>query len=153
MLGAAAIGSLIGSVITGPLTRRFGIGPVYTLGVLLFPLPLVLVPLASGPRPVIFAMLFASEFISGVGLMMLDINGAAMYQAAVPERLLSRFFGAFLTVNYGVRPIGSVAGGLLGEALGLRSALWIASVGALVGILILLPTQVPRMRDLPEQRA
>jgi MFS family permease len=153
VLGAAAIGSLIGSVITGPLTRRFGIGPVYTLGVLLFPLPLVLVPLASGPRPVIFAMLFASEFISGVGLMMLDINGAAMYQAAVPERLLSRFFGAFLTVNYGVRPIGSVAGGLLGEALGLRSALWIASVGALVGILILLPTQVPRMRDLPEQRA
>ena len=153
VLGAAAIGSLIGSVITGPLTRRFGIGPVYTLGVLLFPLPLVLVPLASGPRPVIFAMLFASEFISGVGLMMLDINGAAMYQAAVPERLLSRFFGAFLTVNYGVRPIGSVAGGLLGEALGLRSALWIASVGALVGVLILLPTQVPRMRDLPEQRA
>ena len=50
--------------------------------------------------------------------MMLDINGAAMYQAAVPERLLSRFFGAFLTVNYGVRPIGSVAGGLLGEDAG-----------------------------------
>jgi MFS family permease len=153
VLGAAAIGTLFGSVIAGPLTRRFGIGPVYTLGVLLFPLPLVLVPLAGGPRPLVLLLLFLSEFISGIGLMMLDINGAAMYQAAVPERLMSRFWGAFLTVNYGVRPVGSVAGGLLGEYLGLRPALWIASVGALVGILILLPTTIPRMRDLPEQRA
>jgi MFS family permease len=153
VLGAAAVGTLLGSVITGRATRRFGIGPVYTLGVVLFPLPLVLVPLAGGPRPLVFVTLFVSEFISGIGLMMLDINGAAMYQAAVPERLLSRFFGAFLTVNYGVRPLGSVAGGLLGEALGLRPALWIASVGALIGVLILLPTHIPRMRDLPEQRA
>jgi len=126
---------------------------VYTLGVILFPLPLVLVPLAGGPRPAVFAMLVVSEFISGIGLMMLDINGGVIYQAAVPERLISRFFGAFLTVNYGVRPIGSLAGGLLGETLGLRPALWIASVGALVGVLFLLPTPVPRMRDLPERRA
>jgi MFS family permease len=153
VLGTAAVGTLLGSVITGPLTRRFGIGPVYTLGVILFPLPLVLVPLAGGPRPAVFAMLVVSEFISGIGLMMLDINGGVIYQAAVPERLISRFFGAFLTVNYGVRPIGSLAGGLLGETLGLRPALWIASVGALVGVLFLLPTSVPRMRDLPERRA
>jgi len=153
VLGTAAVGTLLGSVITGPLTRRFGIGPVYTLGVILFPLPLVLVPLAGGPRPLVFAMLVVSEFISGIGLMMLDINGGVIYQAAVPERLISRFFGAFLTVNYGVRPIGSLAGGLLGETLGLRPALWIASVGALVGVLFLLPTSVPRMRDLPERRA
>jgi len=153
VLGTAAVGTLLGSVITGPLTRRFGIGPVYTLGVILFPLPLVLVPLAGGPRPLVFAMLVVSEFISGIGLMMLDINGGVIYQAAVPERLISRFFGAFLTVNYGVRPIGSLAGGLLGETLGLRPALWIASVGALVGVLFLLPTPVPRMRDLPERRA
>ncbi len=52
-----------------------------------------------------------------------------------------------------MRPIGSLAGGLLGETLGLRPALWIASVGALVGVLFLLPTPVPRMRDLPERRA
>jgi predicted MFS family arabinose efflux permease len=153
VIGTAAIGTLLGSVITGPLTRRFGIGPVYTLGVILFPLPLLLVPLASGPRPLVYAMLVTAEFISGIGLMMLDINGGAIYQAAVPERLISRFWGAFMTVNYGVRPVGSLAGGLLGEALGLRPALWIASAGALIGVLFLLPTPVPRMRDLPERRA
>ncbi len=46
--------------------------------------------------------------------------------------------------------LGSLAGGLLGRTLGLRPALWIGAAGALLGVLFVLPSPVPRMRELPE---
>jgi predicted MFS family arabinose efflux permease len=55
-----------------------------------------------------------------------------------------------MVVNYGVRPLGSLAGGALGSTLGLRPTLWIASVGAIAGFLWLLPSPIPRLRSLPE---
>ena len=58
ILGAGAIGSLLGSVITGRVAARFGVGPAFTFGCLLFPAPLLLVPAAAGVRLVVLAMLF-----------------------------------------------------------------------------------------------
>jgi MFS family permease len=150
VLGAGAVGGLIGSMVTTRLSRRIGIGPAFLLGCILFPVPLVLVPLADGPMWLILAMLFLAEFGSGLGVMILDISAASIFAALVPPRLRSRVSGAYTLVNYGVRPIGSLIGGFLGTAIGLRPALWIASGGAILGFLWLLPSPVPRMRDLPE---
>jgi hypothetical protein len=72
-----------------------------------------------------------------------------MSAALVPEGLRSRVSGAFMVVNNGVRPIGSLAGGALGSWLGLQPALWIATVGAVAGVLWLLPSPVMRLRELP----
>jgi predicted MFS family arabinose efflux permease len=55
-----------------------------------------------------------------------------------------------MVVNYGVRPLGAFAGGALGSWIGLRPTLWVASVGAIAGFLWLLPSPIPRLRDLPE---
>ena len=152
VLGAGAIGGLIGSMVTTRLSRRIGIGPAYLLGAILFPVPLVLVPLADpdGPMWLILAMLFLAEFGSGLGVMILDISAASIFAALVPPRLRSRVSGAYTVVNYGVRPVGSLIGGFLGTAIGLRPALWIASVGAILGFLWLLPSPIPRMKELPE---
>ena len=46
--------------------------------------------------------------------------------------------------------IGSLAGGFLGSAIGLRPTLWIATAGALLGVLFLLPGPLPRLRELPK---
>ena len=151
VLGAGAVGGVIGSVVTTPIQRRLGIGPAFALGCVLFPAPLVLVPLAGGPRWLVLAMLFAAEFGSGFGVMLLDICFGAITASLVPNRLRSRVAGAYLVVNYGVRPLGSLAGGLIGAALGLRPALWIATVGAIAGVLWLLPSPVLGMRELPAE--
>ena len=50
VLGAGAIGSVLGSIITGRSPGRIGIGPAFALGCIVFPAPLLLVPLADGPR-------------------------------------------------------------------------------------------------------
>ena len=95
-------------------------------------------------------MLFLSEFGSGIGVMLLDICGGAIMAALIPDRLRSRVAGAYMVVNYGVRPLGALGGGFLGAALGLRPALWVATVGAIAGVLWVLPSPIPRMRELPE---
>jgi hypothetical protein len=95
-------------------------------------------------------MLFAAEFGSGLGVMILDVSAGSIFQAFVPDRLRARFAGAYMVVNYGVRPLGGLAGGWLGSAIGLRETLWIATGGALLGVLFLLPSPLPRMRDLPQ---
>jgi MFS family permease len=152
VLGAAAVGSVIGSLLTSAVQRRLGVGPAFALGCFLFPAPLVLVPLAgnAGSHTEVLAMLFLAEFGSGLGVMLLDITAGAMTAALVPEGLRSRVSGAFMVVNYGVRPIGSLAGGALGSWLGLQPALWIATVGAVAGVLWVLPSPVMRLRELPD---
>ena len=150
VLGAGAVGGLVGSVVTGRISRRIGIGPAFVVGCVVFPLPLVLVPLAEGPRWLIVALLFLAEFGSGLGVMMLDISAGAIFAAIIPDRMRSRVSGAYSAVNYGVRPLGSLVGGALGSTIGLRPTLWIGAVGALAGVLWLLPSPIPRLRDLPE---
>ena len=150
VLGAGAVGGVIGSLVTGRLGRRIGIGPAFVLGCVLFPAPLVLVPLAAGPEPLVLALLFAAEFGSGLGVMILDISAGAIFAALIPDRLRARVAGAYMVVNYGVRPLGALVGGALGTAIGLRPTLWLATVGAIAGVLWLLPSPVRSLRELPE---
>ena len=146
VLGAGAIGGVLGSVRTRRLAAAIGIGWAYVLGCIIFPAPLMLIPLAGGPMPVVLAMLFGAEFLSGFGVMVLDISIGSIFAAVIPDHLRSRVTGAFQAINYGTRPLGSLAGGALGTLLGLRSALWIATVGGALGFVWLLPSPVPRFR-------
>jgi MFS family permease len=149
VVGAGAVGGLVGAVATGRIVRRVGIGPTIVLGCVGFPAPLVLVPLAGGSEPVVLALLFAAEFLSGIGLMLLDIGSGSLQAAVIPDALRSRVSGAFRTVNYGMRPLGALVGGLLGSTLGLRPTLWIATAGGVLCVLWLIPSPVPGLRELP----
>jgi MFS family permease len=150
VLGAGAVGSLAGAAVATPVTRRFGVGPTLVAGCVLFTAPLLLVPVANGSEAVVLACLFFAEFGSGLGVMLLDVSAGSIFAAVIPHRLRSRVSGAYTFVNYGVRVLGALAGGLLGSALGLRPTLWIGTAGALLGVLWLLPSPVLRLRELPE---
>ncbi|WP_433389333.1 MFS transporter [Micromonospora sp. KLBMP9576] len=151
VLGAGAVGGLIGAALTGRLVRRFGVGPTLLAGFVLFPAPLLLIPLAGGPTPLVVGMLLAAEFLSAVGVMLLDISTGSVQTALTPQALLARAAGARRTVSYGIRPVGALLGGALGSALGVRPALWIATTGALAGVLWVACTPLRRLHGLPEQ--
>lgn len=151
VLGTASVGTLSGSFVTARISRRIGVGPAFVAGCFLFPAPLILVPAAGGPKWLVIACLFVSEFVSGIGLMLLDIMAGTISASLIPPALRSRVSGAFNVVNYGVRPLGTAAGGVLGSLIGLRPTLWIATVGALAGLLFILPSPIMRLRELPEE--
>jgi MFS family permease len=148
-LGVGALGSVLGTMIAGRLSRRLGFGRVLMLAFVLAPAPLLLVPAAGGPKPVTISLVALAEFSSGIGMMILDVGLGALFAALVPDELRSRVTGSYLLVNYGVRPVGALGGGLLAATIGLRPTLWIATAGALGGVLWLLPSPMPALRTLP----
>ncbi len=78
--------------------------------------------------------------------MLLDISCGSIFAAVIPDEVRSRVSGAYRTVNYGVRPLGAVTGGLLGTAFGLRTTLWIATLGAVLCVLWTLPGPLRHLR-------
>lgn len=146
VLGIGAVGGLIGAAITKRIADKIGAGRVYTLGMLLFIAPLALVPAAAGPHWVILLMLVGAEFGCGFGVMMLDITIGAIFAVVIPHELRSRVSGAFQAVNYGTRPLGAAAGGLLGTFIGPRATLFTAVIGGSFAALTLLPGPLPKFK-------
>ena len=149
-LGAGAVGGIVGALIAPRLEQRIGIGRSIVLGSVLFPAPLVLVPIASGSELRLGLMLGAAEFLSSVGVMIFDVSAASLTFLRTPDRIRSRTAGTFRFVNYGIRPIGALLGGALGTVLGLQTALWIGVLGALLGVVWLLFSPIPRLREVAE---
>jgi predicted MFS family arabinose efflux permease len=149
-LGVGALGSILGSVWAKRLNARIGLGKALIFSFVMAPLPLLLVPLASGPPTVSWVLLTVAEFGSGVGVMILEIGLASVQAAVIPDALRSRVWGAILFVNWGIRPLGALGGGLLAGAIGLRSTMWIAAIGGIAGVLWLLPSGMSKVRGVSE---
>jgi MFS family permease len=149
IFGAGAVGGLVGTAVAPGVGRRLGMGPALMVGSVLFPLPLLLFPLAAGPEPLVWAMLVAGEFLAGAGVMILDIHGNSLMFLLTPEEMRPRQTATFKFVNYGVRPVGAFGGGLLAAAIGLRPALFVAAAGAVLGVLWLVASPTPRLREPP----
>jgi predicted MFS family arabinose efflux permease len=152
-LGAGAVGGILGALIAPRLERAIGIGPSILVGSVLFPAPLVLVPLASGSELTLGLLLGTAEFFSSVGVMIFDVSAASMTFLRTPDRIRARTAGTFRFVNYGIRPIGALLGGALGTAIGLQTTLWIGVLGALAGVVWLLASPIPRLREAPAEAA
>jgi predicted MFS family arabinose efflux permease len=145
-LGVGALGSVLGSALAAPFSRRVGLGKAVVVSFVLGPAPLVLVALAPSSPLSGAVLLTVAEFLSGIGIMLLDIGLGSVQTALIPDRLRARVAGAYIFVNWGVRPVGALGGGLLAGAIGLRPTMWIASAGAIAGVLWLLPSGIARVR-------
>jgi MFS family permease len=150
-LGIGALGSVLGAAVAKGLAARIGLGNALIIAFVVAPLPLVLVPLSPGPPLLSMALLTTAEFLSGVGVMILEVGLFSLQAAVIPHELRSRAWGAILFVNWGVRPIGALGGGLLAGAIGLRPTMWIAAVGGLAGVLWLLPSPMSQVRDVSDE--
>jgi MFS family permease len=145
-LGASAVGGVLGSSVTSRIAARIGIGRAYGLGCLISAVSLLLWPAAHGPMPLVVGLVLVSEFGVGFGVLLLDTSSGSIWAAVVPDDLKGHVTGAFQAVNLGVRPVGALLGGLLGTAIGLRPALLIGAVGALLSFLLVLPSPLPRYK-------
>jgi MFS family permease len=147
VLGAASFGALAGALIAPRVGRRLGIGRAVVLGAVLFPAPMALFPLAHGDPWLAGSMLLAGEFLASVGVMIFDVNQNSLSAMIMPNEVRSRVVGVSRFFNYGTRPFGALLGGVLGTAIGLRPTLWLGVIGCLVGVLFLLASPMPQMRE------
>jgi MFS family permease len=148
--GVGAIGALLGALLAPRLATRIGAGRVIVIGSIVFPLALAVPVLASGPTWVNFGVLAAAEFVSGVGVMFFDVPLNSVQTAVIPDSMRSRVSGAFSTINYGVRPIGALLGGVLGSTIGIRPTLVAAAVGGAMCCLWLLASPIAKVHAFDE---
>jgi MFS family permease len=147
-MGLGALGGLAGAALAPRLSRRFGLGRMLLLGAVLFPAPTAAIALAGGPVWTAATVLGLAEAVAGFGVMLLDINLNSIQAAVMADNMRSRVAGVFGTINYGVRPLGAVVGGLLGGTIGLRPTLIVAAAGGMLGALWLIPSPLPRVQEV-----
>jgi MFS family permease len=148
--GVGATGGLVGAMVAPRLARAFGVGTIIIVGAVVYPAGFGVAALASGPTVLRMALVGAAEFVTGVGVMLFDVNLNSLQACVTPDELRSRVSGAFSTLNYGVRPLGAVIGGVLGTTVGIRPTLVLAGAGGALAFLWLLWSPIRRVRQLSD---
>ena len=147
-IGAGGIGSIAGAVLTGRLTRALGLGRAIVVTRLLHDLFTILIPLAGGPTLLAFAMIVVAQLGGDPFWTSHDIATMSLRQTIVPQRLLGRVSSAMHLLQAGALPLGAVVAGVLAEAVGVRATLFIAAAGMALGVVFLIASPIPGIRDL-----
>src|SRR5438874_7872861 len=129
-LSLAAIGplSLLGAWLAGPLTHRWGLGPVMIAALFLETGSRLVLPFAAGPPLEAAAVVMASQALLGLTVPLWTISSSSLQQAVTPERLLGRVTAATRFISFGVAPPSAFAAGLLADHIGMRVTLFISGV-------------------------
>jgi hypothetical protein len=109
------------------------VGRVIVLAALAIGLGWLVVAVARGAPAVAFAVIAVGITLAGLGNTLYNINTASLSQTITPDRLLGRVNASKLFVGWGALPLGSLIGGFLGEAIGLRPTLLFAGLGLASG--------------------
>lgn len=142
------VGVLAGALLATRIAARLGLGPTIVAAMFTVGWPLLLVPAAPAEHaPPLFVVAF---FVAGFAGVAVNVVAISLFQATTPDRLQGRATATRRLVNFGVSPLGALAGGALASAVGLRETLWIAAVGATLSFVPLLFSPVRSLRELPE---
>ncbi|MFD0277876.1 MFS transporter [Kitasatospora sp. NPDC127111] len=149
---AEAVGGLVGSLLTVRFTTRLGQGPAMCAAVAgSAVLWLLAVPLFRANARLALAVLL--QALGWVVFMTFKITSVAFRQRLCPKPLLGRMTATVRFLVWGVMPLGALLGGVLGQSLGVRQALWVGALGELLAVLPVLCSPLRGMRELPKAPA
>ncbi len=149
VFAAGGPGALAGALLASRLARRAGTGRAIIAGQLVAVVGLWLTPLASGPLWTEALMLGTGGLLMGAGFTTYNINQVSLRQAIVPLRLQGRMNASMRFLVWGTMPVGSLIGGALGAAIGLRPALVVGAAGATFAVLWVALSPVRTLREVP----
>lgn len=146
----AGAGCLLAASTAERLSKRYGVGPVILLGLILTVVGWQAYGWVSGPPWFAMVALGLAMLLFDFGAVLWGINYLALRQAITPDRLLGRMTATMRFLTVAAAPLGSLAGGALATAVGLRPTLWtIALLGTLLAAGALAWSPVRRYRALP----
>jgi predicted MFS family arabinose efflux permease len=150
LLGAAGPGGLIGAALAVRASTRWGLGPTMIGGLVVSATANLALPLASGPHRLVVAALAGAMFINGFGQPFYNINQSSLRQAIVPASMQGRVTATMTVLAGCAAPIGGIAGGLLGEDIGVRATLLAAALGTALACLWPLCSPLRSLATVPD---
>jgi MFS family permease len=151
VLSCAGVGLAASALGAAPAVRRFGTGRVIVGSAVLSGLGVALFPLASPALSVPFVA--AGELLYGLAVPLFNITQVSLRQAVTPRRLQGRMHASMRFLVWSTIAVGSLLGGVLGEAVGLRHTLAVAAGLGVLPTLSLVGSSVARLREAPEPPA
>jgi predicted MFS family arabinose efflux permease len=149
VISIGGVAAVCGTFVTGPISRRFGIGPTLIGAAVLTGMAALLNPMAHGPLPMA-ALFLAAAQVNDIGWTVYTVNELSLRQSIVHPRLLGRVNSATQLLFRGLIPLGALAGGALAQAFGIRAAMWIGAGGFFLSPLWLIRSPLIYLRKLPE---
>jgi MFS family permease len=146
-------GSLVGALFAERAAGRFGLGRLVVASLLVAALGNLLIPLAPAGMPLVaIAFLVGQQLIGDTAVTIYDVTEISMRQARVEDRHLGRVNATVRVVMVLATLVGTVAGGLLAEAIGLRAAAFLGPLFALAGAIGLYRSPVWRVGRVDDAR-
>lgn len=149
-IAAGGVGALIGAVVAGWLSKRLGVGPSFLGAQVLVALSIAIIPLSPAEPAHGMPFLVVSQVLGDAFGVATLILGTSLTQTVMPAGVLGRVNASFKAVNGGLAVVGALVGGLLGEAIGVRGAIWVGVAGLALAPLFSLPSPLRRLREMPK---
>ena len=134
LIATLAVGSVLATFVIDRIERRIGRAWCIRTG-LVGMTGLVAMPAVTTN----VALIGSAMFVGGFTMILWNVPAVSFRQSVTPNHLLGRMTSAYRLVAWGSMPIGAAAGGIIGEAFGLRAVF--ASAGVLA-----LSQVIPAMR-------
>jgi predicted MFS family arabinose efflux permease len=150
VLAAMGPGALVGSLLSARLPRRYGYGVVLVSAAVLADGVMLCVPALHGSSAVTITGLMAVNFLFGVLSQVVDVTVVTVRQAITPIPIQGRVVATLNFVGMGLTPLGSLLGGYLAGALGLRTGLLLTAVALALSPVFMALSPLARLgRHLP----
>ena len=149
-MGVGAVGGLLGAFTTPRINRVVGEGRTIPLAALVWIPAGVLIPLAGTVIAPMVAITVSSFLVTFL-VVVYNVTQVSFRQRLCPRPLLGRMNASIRFVVWGTMPIGSLIGGVLGQAYGARDVFWISVAGSALAALPVVLSPLIAMRDLPQE--
>jgi MFS family permease len=139
-------GSLLGALLAERTAGRIGLGRLVIATLLLAAVGNLLIPLAPAGLPLLaIGFLVGQQLVGDTAVTMFDVTEVSLRQARVADRSLGRVNATVGVLTVLAQLGGTILGGLVAEAAGLRAAAFLAPVFAVVGAVGLYRSPVRRI--------
>jgi MFS family permease len=149
IFAVGGISSLLGALVAGRVTRRLGVGWTMVAGMLMMGVSALFIPAAQDATLIAAVLLVAQQLLGDGGYTVYEINQMSLRQAVAPERMLGRINASIRFIGLGAMLLGALAGGLIGEAFGLRTTLVLGACGTILAALWLALSPVRPVKTAP----
>ncbi|THA63875.1 MFS transporter [Streptomyces sp. A0958] len=127
-LAATGPGAVLGSLLAAKLPERLGYGPVLVGGAVLADGVMLGVPALPGAGALVLPALMAVNLLFGTFGQLVNVTVMSVRQAVTPVRIQARVVATINFAGMGLTPFGSLLGGFLATAWGLRTSLLLTAV-------------------------
>ena len=129
---ASAVGGIIGIASYGSLERRFSLGDIMRVGLLIETGTHLVLALTTSA-----AVALATMVVFGAHAFVWGTTSTVVRQRAVPDELMGRVGGVYRVAIIGGMVIGTPIGGALATAFGITAPFWFGFVGSALLVTIL----------------